>query len=153
MPDIQTLPNIPLHKQIVIQGMLNAGMSYRQICDDAEVSTRSVTQIKRRNVPETPLLEHIKKVLPTAFYALSALSMSKVTSEKLDSCSAPQLMMVSGIAVDKARDMEGNNRPVFNVVTVVNDCKRTRDKLEAELSFLDGAIQAKNNVTVDAHAI
>ncbi len=49
-------------------------------------------------------------------------------------------MITVGIAIDKARDMEGSNRPVFNVVTVINECKQTRDKLERQMQAVDGRI-------------
>jgi hypothetical protein len=137
MPALQTC--VPLHKQIAIQGMLAAGMSYRQIQDDADVAPNTIAAIKRKSIPESMLLDSIKKVLPTAFYALSSMAVMKVTPEKLDACSAPQLMMVAGISVDKARDMEGSNRPVFNIVTVVNECKQTRDKMERQLQMITRA--------------
>ena len=60
------------------------------------------------------------------------MAMSKVSAEKLDACSAPQLMMVAGIAVDKARDMEGSNRPVFNIVNVVGELRNSLADLEAK---------------------
>jgi hypothetical protein len=134
--------------------MLASGMSYRQIMDDAGVSPNTITAIKRKSIPESQLMDSIKKVLPTAFYALGNMAVMKVTPEKLDACSAPQLMMVAGISVDKARDMEGSNRPIFNVVTVVNECKQTRDKLEAQMARIQQAKkQLLTQSTVDTNAI
>jgi hypothetical protein len=44
---------------------------------------------------------------------------------------ALQLTTIGAIGVDKARDMEGSNRPVFNIVTVVNETRQALDGLKS----------------------
>lgn len=134
-----TLERVPLHKQIVTKALLEANYSNRQIAEELDIGVNTVTAIRNKNLPESTLMESVKKVLPAAFYTLGALAISKVSPEKLDGCSAPQLMMVSGIAIDKARDMEGSNRPVFNIVTVVQEAQKTMAKLEAEMNMIGQA--------------
>ena len=102
----------------------------------------TIAAIKNKADYSPTFLDSVKRALPAAFYALAGLAMSKVSADKLEVCSAPQLMMVAGIAVDKARDMEGSNRPIFNVVTVINECKQTRDKLEGQMTRLSSARSA-----------
>jgi hypothetical protein len=137
-----TLEQTPIHKQIYARALLDAGASIRAVAEKCDMGDSTVVKIKRKPDFNPNFLEAVKRSLPMAFYALAGLAMSKVSPEKLDACSAPQLMMVAGIAVDKARDMEGSNRPVFNVVTVINECKQTRDKLEQQMSGVDSRIRA-----------
>ncbi len=128
-----TLENVPIHKQVFARALLDTGATIRAVANECSIGQSTVIAIKRKTGYGLPFLESVKKQLPTAFYALSGLAMSKVTPEKLDACSAPQLMMVSGIAVDKARDLEGSNRPIFNIVNVVNDCQKTMEKLNSQM--------------------
>lgn len=139
MPLHLTLERVPIHKQIYAKALLDTGASISAVAEECSMGNSTVVAIKRKSNYDMGFLETVKKQLPTAFYALAGLSLSKVSPEKLDACSAPQLMMVSGIAVDKARDMEGSNRPVFNVVTVINECKQTRDKLELQMNQVQAA--------------
>jgi hypothetical protein len=131
-----SLVNTPTHKQIYARAMLDSGASIRTVAEECGMGCSTVVAIKRKPDYNMKFLDSVKRMLPTAFYALAGLAMSKVSVDKLEQCSAPQLMMVAGIAVDKARDMEGSNRPIFNVVTVINECKQTRDKLEGQMQRL-----------------
>lgn len=131
-----TLEQTPIHKQIYARALLDTGASLQEVCKELEMGTSTVVKIKRKTDLSPTYLEMVKRSLPTAFYALAGLAMSKVSGSKLDQCSAPQLMMVAGIAVDKARDLEGANRPIFNIVSVINECKSTRDKLEGHMASL-----------------
>ena len=49
---------------------------------------------------------------------------------------ALQLMTINAIGVDKARDMEGSNRPVFNIVTMVGDMQKSLGELKAKQEAL-----------------
>ena len=121
VPIALTLERVPLHKQIYARALLDMGTSTRSVASECSIGLSTVQAIKQKQDYSAQFLEAVKRKLPTAFYALGGLAMSKVTEDKLEACSAPQLMMVSGIAVDKARDMEGNNRPIVNIVTMVGD--------------------------------
>ena len=121
VPIALTLERVPLHKQIYARALLDMGTSTRSVASECSIGLSTVQAIKQKQDYSEQFLEAVKRKLPTAFYALGGLAMSKVTEDKLEACSAPKLMMVSGIAVDKARDMEGNNRPIVNIVTMVGD--------------------------------
>ena len=125
-----------MHKQIYARALFDAGATLDKVADECSIGRATAVAIRRKTDYETSILDRVKRSLPTAFYTLAGLAMSKVSGEKLDNCSAPQLMMVAGIAVDKARDMEGSNRPVFNVVSIISECKQTRDKLQGQLDRL-----------------
>lgn len=47
-----------------------------------------------------------KKVLPARFIHTLHRSLDRVTDDKLDACTAPQLMLIAGIAADKAQVLD-----------------------------------------------
>lgn len=70
--------------------------------------------------------------------------MVRVTDEKLDVMNALQLTTIAAINIDKARDMEGANRPVFNIVNVVGDIQKNLAELERKQAALN-AISVEQN--------
>ena len=72
-------------------------------------------------------------------YRLADDVMDMITPEEIVKAPLGVKMMAFGVAIDKARDMEGSNRPVFNIVTVVNEAQKTLAKLDSQLALLDAA--------------
>jgi hypothetical protein len=60
---------------------------------------------------------------------------------------ALQLTTIGAIGVDKARDMEGSNRPVVNIVTMVGDITRGMGELKAKQQALL-ALKADQSTTL-----
>lgn len=141
-----TLERIPHQTQVAIRGFQLAGFTHQRIKKMLDVSLDVVRYIARQNPSNTEEVDAFKKGLIAESYGIARRSAIRVTDEKLDNCSAPQLAMVSGIFIDKARDIEGLNKPQFNIVNIVNDCKQTRDKLEKEMQFIDAQIASRGNV-------
>ena len=139
--------SIPLGKQLAVKALIESGIPYREIAEEIEISPTTVTKIARRFPSNNQVVETLKKTLPATFYTMSTLAMANISPKKLSDSSALQLATVAGICVDKARDMEGSNRPIFNVVTVVNECKQTMDKLNGEIGALQSALARKRNIT------
>jgi len=136
-----TLERIPHEKQVSVHGLLAQGFPYRKISKLCDVSIGVIGMLAKRQPANLSDIDTFKKGLIARAYAIGGQAFNYVTDDKLNACSAPQLMMVAGIAVDKARDMEGSNRPVFNVVTVINECKQTREKLERQMLTIERAEQ------------
>ena len=44
--------------------------------------------------------------------------------------------------------MEGHNRPQFNIVTIIGECKQTRDELEAQMQAVQRARTSMAAITV-----
>lgn len=148
-----TLEHIPHDKQVAVYTLHSLGYSLRKIAKAVDVSvpvTHYITQQIPSNMTE---VETYKKGLIGWNYGISQRAMHRITDDKLEKMNALQLMTISAIGVDKARDMEGSNRPVFNVVTVVNECKQTRDKLEAQMSRISQAKHLLTQSTVDRNEI
>lgn len=85
------------------------------------------------------VLDRVKSRLIWKAYKLADDVLDFISIDEVKKAPLNIKMMAFGIAIDKARDMEGSNRPVFNVVTVINECKQTRDKLESQLSSITQA--------------
>ena len=118
--------------------MLSQDFPYRKIAKALDISPTTVTQIARRRPSNLDDVDTFKKALIARAYSIGSHAFDYVTDAKLNGCSAPQLMMVAGVAIDKARDMEGSNRPVVNIVTMVGDLssrltdiKRKQQAIEA----------------------
>lgn len=137
MPSEVTLTRTPEAKQVYARALFDLGFTIREVTRKAGISNDTAMAIKRRCDYNSDSLEQLKKILPNKFYGLANESLNHLSPEKLEKCSAPQLMMVTGIAIDKARDMEGSNRPQFNIVTVVNECRQTSERLAKEIGTLD----------------
>ena len=137
MPTLATIPpetfHISLGQQLAAKALIESGIPYREIGEELGISPTTVTKIARKFPSNNQVVETLKKALPTNFYTMGALALANISPKKLADSSALQLATVSGICVDKARDMEGSNRPQFNIVTVINECKQTRDKLENQM--------------------
>lgn len=142
MPEIalpETPFNTPIGKQFAIKALLESGIPIRDIAEECGVSPNTVTRVKRKFPSNNGVVETLKKCLPATFYTMSTLALANISPKKLQDSSALQLATVSGICVDKALSMEGLNRPVFNVVTVVNECRETREKLERQMGMITEA--------------
>jgi hypothetical protein len=94
--------------------------------------------INRQFPSNSDEIEQCKKRLIGESYGLVARAWNRVTDDKLDAMNALQLTTIGAIGVDKARDMEGSNRPVVNIVTMVGDLssrltdiKRKQQAIEA----------------------
>ena len=131
-----TLERIPHEKQVAIRALTLSGFSYRKIAKIVDTSQDTIVAVNRLVPSNTHGIEQYKKQLIAESYSISTRAAIRVTDEKLDACSAPQLAMVSGVFIDKARDIEGLNRPQFNIMNVVADCEATQRRLDERFAAL-----------------
>lgn len=131
-----TLTVLPVEKQIYAKTLLDMGVSLRRTAKRVGISPVTVIAIKRNQAYSPRILDEFKHRLPYKSYKLADDVIDLITPAEIAKAPLGTKMMAFGVAIDKARDMEGSNRPVFNVVTVINECKSTREKLEAQLSTI-----------------
>ena len=131
-----TLERIPHDKQVAIHSLHALGYSQRKIAKAVDVSANVVGVATRMLPSNLAEVDAYKKQLICWNYGISQRAITTITDEKLDKMNALQLMTINAIGIDKARDMEGSNRPQFNIVTVINECKQTRDKLEKQMQAI-----------------
>ena len=144
-----SLERVPHDKQVAIATFLDLGYSWKKIQNFYRcVGPNTISLISKTTQPNDVDVIACKKVVLAKSWALSNRAINRITDDKLDACSAPQLAMVAGIFTDKARDMEGHNRPQFNIVTIIGECKQTRDKLEAQMQAVQRARTSMATITV-----
>lgn len=151
MPNVgqykSTANQIPHAKQVMVHGLLAQNFPYKRIAKIVGISVGSICAIAR-HVPTTiEEVEVFKKALVARAYAISTRAFEHMTDEKLNACSAPQLMMVAGIAIDKARDLEGLNRPIINVVDIAMNIQKLTEQSRARLQEIEGQIEQRSDLT------
>jgi len=132
-----TLERTPYQKQVWVRALLDSGMTIRAIAKQSGLSQDTVIAIKRLMPSNNTEVEQCKKQVIGSFYGLAKGCQDHITPSKLEESSAYQLMGMASLAVQAARDMEGSNRPIFNMVTIVNDAQNTIAKLDEQLKQLD----------------
>ena len=131
-----TLERIPHDKQVAVHALHTLGYSTRKIAQAVDVSTNVACAITRQVPSNSAEIDAYKKGIIAWNYGISMRSMHRISDEKLDNMNALQLMTISAIGIDKARDMEGSNRPVVNIVTMVGDMTKSLAELERKQSAL-----------------
>lgn len=131
-----TLERIPHDKQVAIRALQLSGYSNNKIAKMVDVSRDVPIAVARLIPANMPAVDAVKKQLINENYGLAIRAHVHVTDEKLDKMNALQLTTIAAIGVDKARDLEGSNRPVFNMVTVVNETQQALARLQREMPML-----------------
>lgn len=98
-----TLTSFPPAQIAFIRARIDDGAMNSEICQEFGVSHPVVTAIRKSTQFSKRHVDALRKGLPGAFTSIVSSSLSSINPEKLQSCSAPQLMMVAGIAYDKLR--------------------------------------------------
>lgn len=131
-----TLARIPHDKQVAAHGLLAQHIPYRKIAKALDISPSTVTALAKRIPANAADVDMFKKALIARVYSISGRSMDFITDDKLDKMNALQLMTIGAIGIDKGRDMEGSNRPVVNIVTMVGDISKGLSELKSKQQAL-----------------
>lgn len=142
-----TLERTPIEKQIYAKVLLDQGTSIRTVAAQTGLGKDTVNHIAWSQEYSSTQLDEFKRRLPFKAYRLADNVLDLISMDEIKKAPLGVKMMAFGVAIDKARDMEGSNRPIFNIVSVVADCKKTRDKLEGQLSSIN---QARLRITSSA---
>ena len=126
-----TLERIPHDKQVAVYALHNSGYSYPKISKALDISCPTVGYILKQIPADLGEVDRYKKQLIAYQYSVSQRSINRITDEKLDQMNALQLMTINAIGIDKADMMQGNQRPTFNIVTVVNETKQALESLRS----------------------
>lgn len=65
--------------------------------------------------------------------------MDLITVEEVQKAPLGTKVMLYGVAIDKARDMEGSNRPVFNIGSIVMDAQRTIASMDRQFTSINSS--------------
>ena len=131
-----TLERIPHDKQVAVRTLSILGNPYRKISKMLGIGLGTITAINAMVPSDSEEVEQFKKRLIGESYGLSTRAWVRVTDEKLDAMNALQLTTIGAIGIDKARDMEGSNRPVFNIINVAADLSKRLGELKQKQAAL-----------------
>lgn len=149
------LPQTPIQSQIYAKILLDSGMSIVKVASRTGLGKNTVNQVAWNQSYSTTMLDEFKRRLPFKAYRLADDVLDCIDVDEIKKAPLGVKMMAFGVAIDKARDMEGSNRPIFNIVSVINECKTTRDKLNAQMASIETAIvgkqQAIGPITVEKY--
>jgi hypothetical protein len=136
--------------QIYAKALLDMGVSIRQVARKTDLCTTTIQVIKRQQDYSPFMLDQFKKRLPFKAYQLADDVLDLIDRDEIKKAPLGTKMMAFGVAIDKARDMEGSNRPVFNISNIVMDAQRTLTKLDAQLSNFSDSITEQKALTENA---
>ncbi len=115
-------------------------MSLRAIAKQSGVSQDTVLAVKRLVPSNISDVEQCKKTVVGSFYGLARGCQEHITPSKLEESSAYQLMGMASLAVQAARDMEGLNRPIINVVDIAMNIQKLTEESRARLSAINAKL-------------
>lgn len=127
----------PHAKQVWVKALLESGMTLRMVAKQSGLSQPTVLAIKRLIPSNLTDVEQCKKTVIGSFYGLARGCQDNITLDKLEQSSAYQLMGMASLAVQAARDMEGLNRPQFNVIEVALNVQRLTEQSQARLKAIE----------------
>ena len=128
-----TLERTPVQNQIYAKALLDMGMGIGRVAKKVGMGTDTVIAVRDRQELSPSMFERIKGRLTGKWARLADDTLDLVDRNDIKKASVNARVWIAGVATDKLQDLEGKNKPVFNIVTVVNECKKTRDKLEAQM--------------------
>jgi hypothetical protein len=139
-----TLQRTPHQLQVLAKALLESGMSLNTVARQTHLSVPTVIAIKRMTPSNITEIETCKKTVVGSFYGLARGCQENITLEKLEDSSAYQLMGMASLAVQAARDMEGLNRPVFNVVDIALNIEKLIGEAETRRNALITTLEQSN---------
>jgi hypothetical protein len=143
-----TLERIPEEKQILAKILFDSAHSISQVCKQVGISNHAAIAVKRNNEYSATLIDDYKKRLPFKAYRLADNVIDMISLQEIQKAPLGTKMMAFGVAIDKARDMEGSNRPVVNIVTMVGDISKGMADLRAKQAALLALKSQQTNVVV-----
>jgi hypothetical protein len=141
-----TLERTPEEIQILAKVLFDTGHSIGQVKKRTGLSNDTAIAIKRKNDYSASMLEEFKRRLPFKSYRWADDVLDIITVDEVKKAPLTAKVMLYGVAIDKARDMEGSNRPIFNIVSVVNDCNKTLGKLNEQMGLIAQAKASRSIV-------
>ena len=146
VPGLNSLAHTPHHTQATVAAMLDMGTSIRAVCKQMKIGHATVMAIKRTVPSNLPEVEAIKKRLPGRFYANANEFLNNITPEKLEAASAYQLVGMASLSVQAARDMEGLNKPTFNIIDIAMNVERLTAQAKDRLKSINSTLSEQDNV-------
>jgi len=141
------LTRFPELRGAEIKALLEQGYSIAKCATMAGCSRDTVVAIKKSNKFDRAIVDSIKNHISGKFYKVADAAVNAITPEKLQNATPVQLITTAGIAIDKARLIEGDATQRIEFVGVVDD------ELQGQIAALEGELAGwKSGQTVNAEA-
>lgn len=134
----------PYQKQVWVKALLESGMTLRAVAKQAGIAIDTVIAIRRLMPSNLTEVEACKRTVVGSFYGLARGCQEHITPSKLEESSAYQLMGMASLAVQAARDMEGLNRPQFNVIDIALNIQKLTEASRTRLETITSTLEATN---------
>jgi DNA-binding transcriptional MerR regulator len=142
------LTRFPELRQAEIKALLEQGYSLKKISQMAKCSLETVIAVKRSNKFDRAIVDAIKDKISGKFYRVADAAVDAITPEKLENATPVQLITTAGIAIDKARLIDGDSTARVEFVGV-NDAALEEEIMQLQTE-LDGW---KQGSTVNAELV
>ena len=131
-----TLERTPIQTQYAVKAFAECGASVSSICKQFDLSHHTVNAIKRSNKFDDARYETFKKYLPRQWGGLAWDTLNLCDRADIKKAPIQTRVWIAGVATDKMQSLEGTNRPVFNVVTVVQTLEKRLKDLDVQSKAL-----------------
>jgi hypothetical protein len=123
-----------------VRARIDSGATNDEIQQEFSIAKATVQAIRKTTLFSKGHVAAIKSGLASGFAAVAATALSTINKEKLDACSAPQLAMVAGVAVDKLRLLQGESTQNVSFKDAGANAVDHLSVVEGVLSSLVGSI-------------
>jgi len=131
-----TLERTPIQNQFYAKALLEMGMGIGTVARKVGMGKDTVTAVRDSQNLSPTIYERIKSRLSHKWARLADDTLDLMDRDDIKKASVNARAWIAGVATDKLQDLEGKNRPTFNIVTVVTDTQRAVDRLNSELTLL-----------------
>ena len=124
------LKRFPELRQAEIKALLEQGYSIKKISRMADCSIETVMAVRKSNKFDRSIVEAIKDKISGKFYRVADAAVDAISHEKLQNATPVQLITTAGIAIDKARLIDGDATARVEFVS------QTDNDLDSEIADL-----------------
>ena len=132
-----TLERTPVQNQLYAKGLLDMGIGIGTVARKVGMGKDTVTAIRDNHNLNPSMLERFKARMPLRFAQLVDDTLDLMDRDDIKKAPIQTRMWIAGVATDKMQALEGTNRPVFNIVTVVADTQKAISRLDSQLNQLN----------------
>ena len=127
-----TLERTPIQNQLYAKCLMDSGASIRAISRKTGLTQDTLRVIRDEVTLQPSMLEKFKARMPLRFARLVDDTLDCMDRADIKKAPIQTRMWIAGVATDKLQALEGSNRPVFNIVTVVQGLDKRINALDAQ---------------------
>ncbi len=131
-----TLERTPIQNQLYAKCLIDNGASIRAISRQTGLTQDTLRVIRDKQTYSPLMIEKFKQRMPGKWAHLADDILDLSDRDEIKKAPINTRIWMAAVATDKFQALEGTNRPVFNIVTVVNQTKSALEGLNSLRSAL-----------------